>query len=110
MIRTDGLQRLWWVIIAVIPLIVGIFLFSLLLDLNDPTKVLARSEDPIMVPTEDYEKYGFYGNVVFTNGHLVDGDKITMYYGASDEVICGAEFSINEILASLGVLEAATTA
>ena len=32
-----------------------------------------------------------FGNVVFTNGHLVDGDTITMYYGASDEVICKAE-------------------
>ena len=35
---------------------------------------------------------------VFTNGHLVDGDTITMYYGASDEVICKAELSISEIL------------
>jgi predicted GH43/DUF377 family glycosyl hydrolase len=76
---------------------------ALLLDLEDPTKVLARSEDPIMVPTEDYEKYGFYGNVVFTNGHIVDGDTLTVYYGASDEVICGAEFSINEILSTLGI-------
>ena len=45
-----------------------------------------------------YEQTGFFGNVVFTNGHLVDGDTITMYYGASDEVICKAELSISEIL------------
>ncbi len=49
----------------------------------------------------DYEKTGFFGNVVFTNGHLVSGDEITMYYGASDEVICGATLSVNEILAGL---------
>lgn len=76
---------------------------ALLLDLNDPTKVLARSEEPIMEPNAAYEQTGFFGNVVFTNGHLVQGDKITVYYGASDEVICGAELSISEILKSLGV-------
>lgn len=74
---------------------------ALLLDLNNPSKVIARSNDPLMEPIADYEKTGFFGNVVFTNGHLVDGDKITMYYGASDEVICGAEFSITEILKTL---------
>ncbi len=74
---------------------------ALLLDKNDPSKVLARSENPIMEPIMDYEKTGFFGNVIFTNGHIIKGDTITIYYGASDEVICGAEFSINEILASL---------
>lgn len=74
---------------------------ALLLDLKDPSKVLARSKDPIMEPIAEYEQTGFFGNVVFTNGHLVDGDTIKMYYGASDEVICGAEFSIQEIINSL---------
>ncbi len=74
---------------------------ALLLDLEDPTKVLARSQDPIMEPIAAYEQTGFFGNVVFTNGHLVDGDKLTIYYGASDEVICSADFSIQEILQSL---------
>ena len=49
----------------------------------------------------DYEKTGFFGNVIFTNGHLVTGDEVTLYYGASDSVICGARFSIAEILATL---------
>lgn len=76
---------------------------ALLLDLNDPTKVIARSEDPIMEPIADYEQTGFFGNVVFTNGQLVDGDTVHIYYGASDEVICSATFSIDEILRSLNV-------
>ena len=71
---------------------------ALLLDLNDPSKVIARSEEPIMEPIAAYEQTGFFGNVVFTNGHFVDGDTIIMYYGASDEVICKAELSISEIL------------
>jgi predicted GH43/DUF377 family glycosyl hydrolase len=74
---------------------------ALLLDLNDPSKVLARSEEPIMEPIAEYETTGFFGNVVFTNGHYVEGDTINMFYGASDEVICKAQFSINEILTLL---------
>ena len=74
---------------------------ALLLDLDDPTKVLARSHDPIMEPTETYERQGFFGNVVFTNGHVVKGDEITLYYGAADSYSCGARLSINQILTSL---------
>ncbi len=74
---------------------------ALLLDINDPAKVLARSIDPIMEPNMPYEQTGFFGNVVFTNGHYVEGDEFTFYYGASDEVICGAKFSISEILSTL---------
>ena len=72
---------------------------AFLLDLEDPSIVLARTVDPIMVPTERYELSGFFGFVVFTNGHLVKGDELTIYYGAADEFVCGATFSIQEILA-----------
>jgi predicted GH43/DUF377 family glycosyl hydrolase len=74
---------------------------ALLLDINDPSKVLARSTEPVMEPLQSYEQTGFFGNVIFTNGHYVKGDDIFMYYGASDEVICGARLSISEILSTL---------
>jgi beta-1,2-mannobiose phosphorylase / 1,2-beta-oligomannan phosphorylase len=74
---------------------------ALLLDINDPSHVIARSEQPIMEPSVDYELTGFFGNVIFTNGHWVEGDTVHVYYGASDEVICRADFSIHEILTSL---------
>lgn len=76
---------------------------AILLDLNDPSKVLARSEQPIMRPSTEYELCGFFGHVVFTNGHVVapDGETLTIYYGAADEFVCGATFSITEILGSL---------
>jgi predicted GH43/DUF377 family glycosyl hydrolase len=74
---------------------------AVLLDLEHPNKVLARSHDPLFEPTASYELTGFFGNVVFTNGHLIKGDEITMYYGASDEVICGATLSIDRILSSM---------
>ncbi|MCG3147571.1 MAG: 4-O-beta-D-mannosyl-D-glucose phosphorylase [Verrucomicrobiae bacterium] len=74
---------------------------GLLLDLNDPYRVLARSREPLMEPVADYEQRGFFGNVVFTNGHVVDGDSIAIYYGASDSLVCGARASIQEILKRL---------
>lgn len=74
---------------------------AFLMDLEDPSKVLARTIYPIMVPTESYELSGFFGYVVFTNGHVVDSDTLTVYYGAADEFVCGAQFSISEILSKL---------
>ena len=54
------------------------------MDIHDPSKVIARTIEPIMMPTEAYELSGFFGYVVFTNGHVVDGDRLTIYYGAAD--------------------------
>lgn len=71
---------------------------AFLMDLEDPAKVIGRTIEPIMVPTENYELSGFFGYVVFTNGHVVNGDELTIYYGAADEFVCGAKFSIKEIL------------
>ena len=53
-----------------------------------------------MVPATNDELSGFFGIVVFTNGHIVetDRDTLTVYYGASDEFVCGAKFSIKKIL------------
>lgn len=71
---------------------------GLLLDLTDPRRVLARSAEPIMEPLSGVELEGFLSNVVFTNGHVVDGDCVTVYYGAGDRYVCSAEFSIAAIL------------
>lgn len=73
----------------------------LLLDLHDPSKVLARSARPIMEPEADYESEGFLGGVIFTNGHVLDGDKLTVYYGAADRVVCAADFSLKGLLSTL---------
>ncbi len=77
------------------------FLGAFLMALDDPSEVLARTEEPIMVPTANYELHGFFGEVVFTNGHIVNGDELTIYYGAADEFVCGAKFSVKDILDAL---------
>jgi len=74
---------------------------AFLLDHKNPSRVLARSKEPVMTPEAAYELTGFFGNVIFTNGHIIDGDKLTIYYGASDEVICKADLSLSDIINSL---------
>jgi len=72
-----------------------------LLDAEYPEKLLAKSPEPMMEPEAPYETSGFKPNVVFTCGAIVRGDTVSVYYGASDEVVAGADFSLKEILESL---------
>ncbi|HET7627311.1 MAG TPA: glycoside hydrolase family 130 protein [Bacillales bacterium] len=74
-----------------------------LLDLNNPSRVIARSSRPILEPVESYEVKGFFGNVVFSCGTIVEDRKVKMYYGAADERIACAEFSVSDVLESMAV-------
>src|SRR5438132_925532 len=75
---------------------------ALLLDAGDPTKVLARTDRPLLVPEADYELDGFLHDVVFPSGHvdLGDGD-IRVYYGAADTSVCAADMAIDDVLSAL---------
>ncbi len=78
------------------------YLGAMLLDLKDPSRVLARSDEPLLAPEEEYEKFGYYDNVVFSNGLVQrDDDTCWLYYGGADRYTCGCEFSISEVLNSL---------
>ena len=68
---------------------------------QEPWKVLARSECPLMSPEADYEIAGFFGNVVFSCGVLIEDDIIKLYYGAADTCIAYAEISLNDIFKNL---------
>lgn len=76
---------------------------AFLMDIDNPSEIIARTAKPIMIPKESYELNGFLDSIVFTNGHLVNGDKLTIYYGAADEFVCAANFSISEILSTLEI-------
>jgi len=77
-------------------------LAAALLDLKDPSKIIARSKVPLMQPEADYEVKGFYGNVVFSCGAIVGADgTVTIYYGASDECTAGATTTIDKIMDTL---------
>ncbi|RKP50044.1 glycosidase [Cohnella endophytica] len=74
---------------------------ALLLDLDDPSKVIARSGVPVLEPIADYEANGFFGGVVFSCGVIVEGDVVKMYYGAADTSMACAELSLQDILDGL---------
>ncbi|TJY41302.1 glycosidase [Cohnella pontilimi] len=74
---------------------------AVLLDLNDPSNVLARSGKPILEPDAGYEKNGFFGDVVFSCGALVEGDVVKIYYGVADTSMACAELSLQEIMDGL---------
>lgn len=75
---------------------------ALLMDLADPSKVIARSNQPIMKPSQSYELVGYFNNVVFSNGLVqIDDDTVYLYYGGADKYTCGALLSISEVMKSL---------
>ncbi len=75
---------------------------AVLLDLNEPWKVIARSEQPFLFPEAEYETTGFLPNVIFHSGLVDNGDgTLYLYYGSSDEIECGAKVSIADIMATL---------
>jgi predicted GH43/DUF377 family glycosyl hydrolase len=70
-----------------------------LIDGNDPSRILARSQEPLMWPEAGYETEGFFGQVVFPCGADVREDgNLTVYYGAADESTCGATTTVNALL------------
>ncbi len=77
---------------------------ALLLDRNDPRRIIGRTKGPILAPEESYERYGMVPNIVFPSGALVEGDRLTIYYGAADTVCARASLSLNDLLAAM-VLE-----
>jgi beta-1,2-mannobiose phosphorylase / 1,2-beta-oligomannan phosphorylase len=77
-------------------------LAAALLDLKDPSKIIARSKEPLMHPEADYEVKGFYGNVVFSCGAITKNNgEIIIYYGASDELTAAARTTIDKIMGTL---------
>ena len=69
-----------------------------LLDLNNPLKVIARSDYPILEPQERYEKEGQVPNVVFPCGAVVVNDTLFVYYGGADKVVGVATANINDLV------------
>jgi predicted GH43/DUF377 family glycosyl hydrolase len=60
----------------------------MMLDLDDPTQVIARTPVPVMEPEEDFEWHGLYPHgVVFPTANVVLDDMLYVYYGCADQTI-----------------------
>jgi beta-1,2-mannobiose phosphorylase / 1,2-beta-oligomannan phosphorylase len=69
-----------------------------LLDKNNPEEILYRSEKPILIPEEDYERFGKVSNVVFSCGSVLTDNQVLLYYGGADSVLCVATYDLCELL------------
>lgn len=72
-----------------------------LLDIDDPTIVIARLIDPLFVPEFEYELNGVVNNVVFPTGTSLFDDTLYIYYGGADKCIACASVSLKELLQEL---------
>lgn len=71
-----------------------------LLDLLDPTKVLARAPAPVLVPDAPYENEGKPG-IVYGCGATIKDDTLRVYYGGGDKVVCSASAHLPTFLDTL---------
>ncbi len=74
---------------------------AMLLDLDDPKKVVARTTAPILEPETDFEKRGLVPNVVYPDGAVVRDGELLTYYGGADRVCCVASAPLDEFLDEL---------
>ncbi len=74
---------------------------AIILDADDPSRVVRVLREPFLTPEADFETAGFVPNVVFPTGAVRDGDTLLVYYGAADAATALAEFSERELLGAM---------
>jgi len=70
---------------------------AMILDMNDPSKILYRSPQPILAPDAHYENDGKPG-IVYASGAVILGDNLMVYYGGGDKHVCIAETPLKTLL------------
>ena len=71
-----------------------------LLDLEDPTKVIAHLKDPLLVPNEE-EREGYVPNVVYSCGSMIHNNELIIPYAMSDFASTFASISMEELFSKL---------
>ncbi|HAH86192.1 MAG TPA: glycosidase [Armatimonadetes bacterium] len=69
----------------------------LMLELEDPSKVIGRSPKPILSPEKEYEKVGIVPDVVFSCGAVEKDGRYFVYYGGADKVIGVATMAVEDL-------------
>ncbi|MFA6714445.1 MAG: hypothetical protein WC082_01395 [Victivallales bacterium] len=69
----------------------------MLLDKNDPGRIVKIQQEPVLTCEMPYEKKGFIDNVVYTNGAVEFNGKFFVYYGCCDHCIAAASVEVDEI-------------
>jgi len=72
---------------------------AVILDAENPTKILGRTNIPILSPREDYERIGDVSNLVFSCGAIIEpDDKVKLYYGAANSCISIGTTRVQDIV------------
>jgi predicted GH43/DUF377 family glycosyl hydrolase len=71
---------------------------ALLLDLDNPLKIIGRTKNFILEPETEFELNGYYSGCVFPTGNVIIENTLYVYYGAADKYICVATCDINELI------------
>lgn len=71
---------------------------AVLLDLQDPAKVVARTKEYLMEPDQDFELSGIYEGCVFPTGSVVKEGTLYVYYGCADQYIGLATCNFTELI------------
>lgn len=76
------------------------YIGAMLLDLDEPWRVIGKTNSYVMMPKEEYELHGNCDNTIFPCGAIADydQDRIRLYYGACDFAICLATGSLSELV------------
>jgi len=74
---------------------------AILLDLNDPRKVIGKLHSPLFSPTKPWEKKGLVPNIVFPTANAVFNNTLYIYYSAADSLIAVAAVNLNSLLREL---------
>ena len=73
---------------------------AMLLDLDDPTKILHRAVTPVLSPDALYENEGKPG-IIYACGAVVRDGELFVYYGGADKVVCVATTPLDAFLDAL---------
>ncbi len=74
---------------------------AILLDPNNPFKIIGRTYGPLLVPSEPYELSGYVPNIVFPSGAILKKDTLHIYYGASDTTGCMAYVNLTDLISTI---------
>ncbi|MDD2225245.1 MAG: hypothetical protein PHP97_03725 [Candidatus Shapirobacteria bacterium] len=74
---------------------------AVLLDINNPLKILGQTITPFMLPQEDFELSGIAPNIIFPSGAVLEYGQVYIYYGAADNYCAVATINLAELMTDL---------
>lgn len=71
---------------------------AVMLDRDNPLKIVSRTDRPFLAPEEEYELYGRVPNIIFPSGAIIEKGVLNVYYGAADTTCCIASCKLEDLL------------